>query len=115
ELDERINAIFIRELTAKGMTYDPEDPDFIIQTFYSYQNNSLFKPESPTIGSYQTVWRFDTRSHRTIRLPVYDPSEAVSIEDIAFNLEFGYRFFDRKFIAPVEMSLIWEGEVKERL
>lgn len=115
ELDERINAIFIRELTAKGMTYDPVDPDFIIQTFYSYQNNSLFKPESPTIGSYQPVWRFDTRSHRTIRLPVYDPSEAVRIEDIAFNLEFGYRFYDRKFIAPGEMSLIWEGEVKERL
>ena len=115
ELDERINAIFIRALTEKGLTHDPVDPDFIIQTYYSYQSNSLFKPESPTLGSYQPVWRFDTRSHRTVRLPLYDPSEAVRIEDIAFNLEFGYRFFDRKYVAPGEMSLIWEGEVKERL
>lgn len=115
ELDERINAIFIRALTEKGLTYDPVNPDFIIQTYYSYENNPLYKPESATLGSYQPVWRFDIRSHRPVRLPLYDPSEAVRIEDIAFNLEFGYRFYDRKFIAPGEMNLMWEGEVKERL
>ncbi|MDD4158460.1 MAG: PDZ domain-containing protein [Proteiniphilum sp.] len=115
ELDERINAVFIRVLSEKGLTYDPQDPDLIIQTYYGYQNNPLFQFNSPTLGSYQAVWRFDCRSHRTVRVPLYDPSEAVRIEDIAYNLEFGYRFYDRKFIAPGEMSLIWEGEVKERL
>ncbi len=115
ELDERINAIFLRVLTEKGLTHDPVDPDFIIQTYYSYEGNSLFRPESATLGSYQPVWRFDSRNHRTVRLPLYDPSEAVRVEDIAFNLEFGYRFFDRKFVEPGKMSLIWEGEVKERL
>jgi len=58
ELDERINAIFIRALTEKGLTYDPVDPDFIIQTYYSYEGNPLYKPESATRGSYQSVWRF---------------------------------------------------------
>ncbi len=115
ELDDRINAIFVRALTEKGLTHDPVDPDFIIQTFYSYQRNPLFKPESPTLGSYQPVWRFDLRNHRTVPVSLYEPSEAVRIEDIAFNLEFGYRFYDRKYIAAGEMSLIWEGEVKERL
>lgn len=114
-LDERIHSIFIRALTAMGLQYSPDDPDFIIQTYYSYQNNPLYKEGSSTFGSYQPVWRFDTRSHRTVKVPLYDPSEAVRIDDIAYNLDFGYRFYDRKFMEAGEMTLIWEGEVKERL
>ena len=114
-LDERINAIFIRALTAMGLQYNPGDPDFIIQTFYSYQNNPLYKPGSATYGSYQPVWRFDTRNHRTVKVPLYDPSEAVRVDDVAYNLDFGYRFYDRKFVEAGGMTLIWEGEVKERL
>ncbi len=115
ELDERINAVFIRALSEKGLQYNPDDPDFIIQTYYSYQKNPQYKADSPTSGSYQPVWRFDTRNHRTVKVPLYDPSEAVRVDDIAFNLEFGYRFFDRKYIDAGGMTLIWESEVKERL
>ena len=115
ELDERINAIFIRVLTEKGLVYNPNDPDFIIQTFYSLQNNPLYKPNSPTYGSYQPVWRFDTRNHRTVKVPVYNPSEAVRVDDIIYDLKFGYRFFDRRFMDAGEMTLIWESEVSERL
>src|SRR5690554_341187 len=115
ELDERINAIFIRSLLEKGLRYNPDDPDFIIQTYYSYQNNGMFKENSPTYGSYQPAWRFDTRNHRTVKVPLYDPTEAVRVDDIAYNLEFGYRFYDRRFTQAGEMSLVWEGEVKERL
>ncbi len=115
ELDERINAIFIRALTEKGLQYNPDDPDFVIQTYYSFQNNPLYKLDSPTFGSYQNVWRYDTRNNRTIRLPLYSPSEAVRVDDVAYNIEFGYRFYDRRFMKAGEMTLIWEGEVKERL
>ena len=115
ELDERVNAIFIRALTAMGLQYRPDDPDFVIQTYYGFQNNPLFKVGSPTYGSYQPVWRFDTRNHRTVRVPLYDPSEAVRVDDIAYNLEFGYRFHDRKFMEAGEPTLIWESEVKERV
>ncbi len=114
-LDERINAIFIRSLGKMGVQYSSDDPDFIIQTYYSYQTNPLFKADSHTYGSYQPVWRFDTRNNRTVKVPLYNPSEAVRVDDIAYNLEFGYRFFDRKFMEPGEMTLIWESEVKERL
>lgn len=114
-LDERINAIFIRALSEAGLQYDTVDPDFIIQTYYNYENNPMYKVESPTYGSYQSVWRFDTRSNRMLKIPLYDPSEAVRINDIAFNLEFGYRFYDRKFMEAGEMMLIWESEVQEKL
>lgn len=115
QLDERINAIFIRVLTEMGMQYDPGDPDFIIQTYYGYQNNPMYKAGSETYGTYQPVWRFDTRNNQMVKLPLYDPSEAVRINDVAFDLEFGYRFYDRKFLEAGEMMLIWESEVKERL
>lgn len=115
QLDERINAIFVRALEEKGLKYNPVDPDFIIQTYYSYEANPSYKAESPTLGSYQPVWRFDTRSNRMVKLSLYNPSEAVRVEDVAFNLEFGYRFYDTKFIDPGSMMLIWESEVKERL
>lgn len=114
-IDERINAIFIRVLTDMGLQYDPADPDFIIQTYYSYESNSMYKADSPSPGSYQPVWRFDTRNNRMVKLPLYNPSEAVRIDDIAYNLEFGYRFYDRKFIEPGDLMLIWESEVHERL
>ncbi|NLI99611.1 MAG: PDZ domain-containing protein [Bacteroidales bacterium] len=115
DLDERINAIFIRALTSMGLEYRPDDPDFVIQTYYDYQNNPLFKTDSPTYGSYQPVWRYDTRNNRTVRVPLYNPSEAVRVEDIAYNLEFGYRFYDRKFMEAGEPALMWESEAKERV
>ncbi len=115
QLDERINAVFIRALAEVGLQYDPGDPDFIIQTYYNYESNPLYKADSPTKGSYQPVWRFDIRSNRMVKLPLYNPSEAVRVDDIAYNLEFGYRFYDRKFIEPGEMMLMWESEVGERL
>lgn len=115
DLDERINAIFIRALSEKGLEYSQDDPDFIIQTFYSLQNNPLYKPNSPTYGSYQPVWRFDTRNNRTVKVPLYNPSEAVRVDDIMYELKFGYRFYDRKFMNAGEMTLMWESEVSERL
>ncbi len=115
EIDERVNAIFIRVLTEMGLQYRPGDPDFVIQTYYGFQNNPMFKTDSPTYGSYQPVWRYDTRNHRTVQVPLYNPSEAVRVDDIAYDLEFGYRFYDRRFMEAGEPTLIWESEVKERV
>ncbi len=114
-IDARINAIFERVLKERGLSRDTNDPDFIIQTYYSYENNSAFNPNSPTLNTYRPTWRFDMRNNRMVKIPVYSPSEAVKINDIMYNLEFGYRFYDRKFMEPGEMVLIWESEVKERL
>lgn len=114
-MDERINLIFTRVLSQLGLKRDTEDPDFIIQTYYSYQNNPLFKPESLTLGTYPLAWRFDTRNKRMVKIPVYDPVQPVKIDDVMYDLEFGYRFYDRKFIGAGKSMLVWESEVKEKL
>lgn len=115
DLDDRINAVFINALSKMGLKRDTQDPDFIIQTYYSYRNNPMYRAGTETFGSYQPVWRFDTRNKRIVKAPVYSPSEAVRIEDVMYDLEFGYRFYDRKFLNPGDVILIWESEVKERL
>ena len=114
-LDERINLIFTRVLSQLGLKRDSEDPDFIIQTFYSYQNNPLFKADSPTRGTYSGTWRFDTRNNRMVKIPVYDPTLPVKIDDVMYDLEFGYRFYDRKYTEPGKSMLLFESEVKEQL
>lgn len=115
QLDERINAIFTRVLSGLGLTRDTHDPDFVIQTYYSYESNPMYKANSLTYGNYQPVWRFDTRNKQMVKVPVYSPSEAVRVDDVMLNLEFGYRFFDRKQIEPGKSVMIWESEIKERI
>ena len=115
QTDERINLIFDRVLSQIGLKRDSQDPDFIIQTYYSYENNPSYKADSPTFGTYQPVWRFDQRNRRMVKIPVYNPTEAVRIDDVMYNLEFGYRFYDRKFTAPGQSMLVFESEVKEKL
>ncbi|NLZ94672.1 MAG: PDZ domain-containing protein [Bacteroidales bacterium] len=48
DIDARISAIFERMLKKRGLNRDTEDPDFIIQTFYSYQNNPVYQASSQT-------------------------------------------------------------------
>lgn len=115
QLDDRINLIFDRVLSQFGLKRDSEDPDFIIQTYYSYQNNPMFKADSPTRGTYSATWRFDTRNNRMVKIPVYDPAQPIRIDDVMYDLEFGYRFYDRKFLNPGASMLVFESEVKEKL
>ncbi|MDR1742400.1 MAG: PDZ domain-containing protein [Dysgonamonadaceae bacterium] len=115
EIDDRINAVIERALEQRGLERDTEDPDFIIQTFYSYQDNPLFKNNRVSIEGYENVWRFDMRNSRMVKLPLYSPSEPVRIDDVAFEVEFGCRFYDRKFLQPGKSTLMWECEISERL
>lgn len=114
DIDSRISAIFERMLTKRGLKRDTEDPDLIIQTFYSYQNNPEYQPES-LVESKESVynWRFDIESDRMIKLPLFSPVELVENDNVPYFLEFGYRFYDRKHISPDNMVMVWECEIKE--
>lgn len=114
-LDERINAIFIRTLEKSGLKHDTQNPDFVIQTYYSMENNPLYKANSQPIGNSRETWRYDIRNRRMLRIPIFDPMQPVSVNDVMYNLEFGYRFYDRKYLQPGEPMIIWQSEVAEKL
>lgn len=115
DLDARINAIIERALLQRGLTRDEGNPDFIIQTYYGYQDNPLFKRATESPGKYESVWRFDMRSGHMVKLPIFSPAEPVRIDDVAFEVEFGCRFYDRKFLQAGKTTLMWECEISERL
>lgn len=116
DIDARITAIFERMLNKRGLIRDRENPDFIIQTFYSYQNNPAYQPNSPAQNvEAKSNWRFDINKNRMVKLPLFSPTEVVDNSEVAYFLEFGYRFHDVKNIEPGKMVQIWECEVKERV
>ncbi len=116
DIDARITAIFERMLKKRGLKRDTENPDFIIQTFYSYQNNPAYQPISiDQKDETKSNWRFDIEKNKMVKLPLYSPTEVVENNEIAYFLEFGYRFHDVKNIEPGKMVQIWECEVKERV
>ena len=114
-LSARVNDILRRNLIAMGLRYDPVNPDMIVRSFFSFQPNPLFDPYSTTIGSYRPVWRLNTRTNRWERLPVFDLTEPIRITDVPFLMEFGYQFFDRRFLGPGQNPLIWEGVISDQL
>lgn len=115
-IDSRISAIFERMLKKQGLNRDTKDPDIIIQTFYSYQNNPSYKG-SPQLESNNVLanWRFDIAENKMIKLPLFSPSDVVDDSEVPYFLEFGYRFYDKKHIDPDNMVMVWECEVKEKL
>ena len=114
-IDTRISAIFERMLRERGLKRDQNDPDFIIQTFYSYQSNPSYNDNPSNAKNDIPHWRFDIKNNKMVKLPLFSPTEVVKDSDVPYFLEFGYRFYDRKFVEPGEMIQIWECEVKERV
>ncbi|MGV8963181.1 MAG: PDZ domain-containing protein [Candidatus Saccharimonadaceae bacterium] len=115
EIDARISTIFERVLKERGLKRDKNDPDIIIQTFYSYQSNSAFDSNSLIQTKEVANWRFDIKNNKMVKLPLFSPTEVVNNQQVPYFLEFGYRFYDRKYIDPGVMVQIWECEVKERV
>jgi hypothetical protein len=102
-------------LRERGLKRDQNDPDFIIQTFYSYQSNPSYNDNPSNAKNDIPHWRFDIKNNKMVKLPLFSPTEVVKDSDVPYFLEFGYRFYDRKFVEPGEMIQIWECEVKERV
>lgn len=115
EIDNKISAIFERVLNQRGLKRDKDDPDFIIQTFYSYENNPAYNPITTDIKADVANWRFDIKNNKMVKLPLYSPTDVVDNEKVPYFLEFGYRFYDLKFIEPGKMTQIWECDVRERV
>ncbi len=114
-IDARISSIFERMLKERGLKRVQNDPDFIIQTFYSYQSNPSYSANTQIQSDDVANWRFDIKSNKMVKLPLFSPTEVVENSNVPYFLEFGYRFYDRKYVEPGEMVQIWECETKERV
>lgn len=115
ELDNQINRIFERVFEQRGLRRDINNPDFIIQTYYSFENNRLWSRLDDSYIDNLYSWRYDTRNSRMVKVPVCNPAIPVANNNIMYFLEFGFRFYDRNYIEPGKPMLVYEAEVKEKL
>ena len=112
-MDHYINAQIEKALAERGLVKTSDNPDILVQSYYSFQPNLKYDPTSKS-RSVKT-WRFDPDTKQMIQLPILsgnDPNAEIKGE---FILELGIRFFDKKYIDTEKLTQIWDCRTKEFL
>ncbi|MFR9165878.1 MAG: PDZ domain-containing protein [Dysgonomonas sp.] len=94
QVDSYINKLLEDALKIKGLTRNTEDPDFFIQTYYSYQPNPKFNAYEKNVD--KRTWRFDSENKQMVSLPILSGDNPSAEYEGNFILELGLRFFEKK-------------------
>lgn len=112
-MDHYINAQIEKALTDKGLVRTSDNPDILVQSYYSYQPNLKYNPSTNSKGA--KTWRYDSDSEKMVQLPILsgeDPNAEIKGEYI---LELGMRFFDKKYVDQENLTQIWDCRSREFL
>lgn len=113
EIDHYINKIIEEALIDRGLTRNSNDPDIIVQSYYSYQPN--VKYSSAGRIQNQKTWRFDPETRQMIQVPILSGDDVNAETKGQYVLELGIRFFDKKYISKDKMTQIWDCKATEYL
>ena len=115
ELALKINELIRKELTKRGLQFDPVNPDLLVHIYYSFNKNANFKPKTPSKTTKDTeknedVYRYDIVNDRMVKLPFLPPGTIES--EAEYILKLGFRLEDHKSVMG---RIIWESEANELL
>ncbi|MDH6355036.1 hypothetical protein M2132_001373 [Dysgonomonas sp. PH5-45] len=114
DIDAAIAGILEKALLEKGLVRDKKDPDFMIQTYYSFQNNVKYNAAiTPKDG--EKTWRYDVLTEKMVALPIISPNSTNALAEGRFVAELGVRFYDKKYIDPNKMTQIWDCRLSDYL
>ncbi len=113
-IDKQITALLEKELQSKGLVRDTKDPDIVVQIYYTYEpnpqftglNNPNYRPGS---------WRFSTEKQQMVLLPIFDIKDPKAGTAAQFMVDFGFSFYDRKYINTEKLTQIWDCNIKDYL
>jgi len=111
EVDKYINNQLEKTLVAKGLVRTSNEPDILIQTYYSYQTNPKYNPSQKKTAN--STWRYDVDNKKMVSVPALSGSNANADYEGQFVLDLGVRFFDQKIIDPNKPTQIWDVNVRE--
>lgn len=113
-IDTQITALLEKELQSKGLVRDTNDPDIVVQAYYNYEPNPQFTGlNNPNIAA--TSWRYDSDKRQMVQLPIVDPKNP-EIEKLSqYIVEYGFSFYDRKYIDSNNLTQIWDCNIKDHL
>jgi hypothetical protein len=114
DLAKKIMGYIKKELTFKGLKYDENNPDLIVQINYSFGKNPGFKPARQRVTQKDSdkrySYRYDIAKDKMLEVPFLAPG--VIEAEAAYMLKTGLKLEDRK-IKPGRV--IWECEATELL
>ena len=112
-LDVYVIAEVQKALESRGLVRNDNDPDMVVQTYYSYQPN--LKYDYSKTGKSLKTWRFDPESQKMVQLPIISAEDPNAEAKGEFILELGIRFFDKKLIDKDNLTQIWDCRSREFL
>lgn len=113
EMDTYINYQFEKALIAKGLKKTSNDPDILVQTYYTYQPNVKYNPS--TYSKNTKTWRYDPEAREMVALPILSAEDPNAELKGQYNLELGIRFFDKKYVDKNKLTQIWDCSSREFL
>ena len=96
-------------LQAKGLTYDPKNPDLLIDTYYSISENSAYDATEARRSAVQTSLRIDPKAHKLVELPILPMGSDKTLA--RFYLKFGITIYS----GVNERKMLWTSEAEELL
>lgn len=113
-IDKQITALVEKDLQSKGLVRNTKDPDMIVQIYYTYEPNTRFTGLNNP--NYQPgSWRFNTEKQQMVLLPIFDSKDPKAGTAAQFIVDFGFSFYDRKYIDTENLTQIWDCNIKDYL
>ncbi|MBK5720301.1 PDZ domain-containing protein [Dysgonomonas sp. Marseille-P4677] len=113
-IDAQIIALLEKDLQAKGLVRDTSDPDIVVQAYYNYESNPQFTGlDRP--NSTQNIWRYDSDKLQMVPLPILKSNEPNINKSAQYIVEYGFSFYDRKYIDTKKLTQIWDCNIKDYL
>jgi hypothetical protein len=115
EQAKKIMEYIQKELTAKGLEYNENNPDLLVQISYSFSKNPHYKPSTSKIAKKgnadkRYTYRYDMTKHEISEFP-FLPPETPEAEAV-YTLKLGLKLEDKKIR---QGRIIWECEATELL
>lgn len=107
-LESAINETIQRELTKKGLTFDANQPDMLVQTFYFFDKNPNYKGANRVVVEKQPTYRYNFTNSKMEKFPFLNNASAES--EAEYLLQFGIRLIDQ---CDVPGRVLWESEANE--
>lgn len=109
-LETIINQAIENELVQKGLEYNEENPDILVQTFYYFDKNPNYMGKNQVVIKREKTIRYNFQRNKMEEFPFLGLSASES--EAAYLLQYGFRLIDQK---EVPGRILWECEANEML
>ncbi|MDR3266029.1 MAG: DUF4136 domain-containing protein, partial [Tannerella sp.] len=114
-LAKKIMEYIRKELIAKGLKYDENNPDLMVQFSYSFNKNPHYKPSPSRVAPKEDAdksyaYRYDHTKDKISEFPFLAPGTIEA--EAAYTLKLGLKLEDKK---NKPGQIIWESEATELL